>query len=113
MSTDQDTSVRDILLGAADYIEKHGWRQGGFGAWGGRLGPCCAAGAIGVMTTGEGVGACALGTAAKRQLAAMVTQRQDVPLAECVPVIADWNDAPERTKDEVVAKLREAAEAAS
>lgn len=83
--------TRDVLRNAAKLIEKHGWVQGCFGDK--RLG-YCAAGAINhVAPSGAAAGL------AKDKL------RQLAPDG----LITLWNDAPGRTKDEVVAALRKAA----
>lgn len=87
--------VGQILLKMADYIEKHGWCQG-------RLeNPCgavCARGALFKVTTNP------------------VYQNVEARLSKCVggerdPVnnVVNWNNAPERTKEEVVAMMRHAA----
>lgn len=91
-----EQSVADILDKAADLIEPEGaWMQGDYG--GHHLGCYCALGAI------RAVG----GYAHDINPAAYILQ-QVVP----AKFAHEWNDAPERTQAEVVAKLREAAKLA-
>jgi hypothetical protein len=82
-----------VLLDAAEYIERHGWCQNQ--TWN-EDGAVCAEGAI----------LCAAGETHGYKPAARLGAYLD--LME-VNEIADWNDAPSRTKSEVVAALREAA----
>ena len=81
-----DDPGRALLLKAANMIETHGWIQGAASNGHG----FCALGAI--CLTGENY--CAAIDALHR----------------IVPQIMDWNDAPGRTKEEVIATLRKAAE---
>lgn len=110
-------NTREILLRAADLIEKRGLHKGWYVGPGGCL---CTAGAL----------FAALGIEPKPepergpwpgQTEALMTQAHDTwsvfsrflatrGIRVGVPV---WNDAESRTADEVVAKLREAAEATS
>lgn len=91
-------SVADILARAADLIEPEGaWIQGGYGT-GGLTGlPTCMGGAVNIASG----------------------RRPWETLRQCPAVrfingfvgeigVGPWNDAPERTQAEVVAKLREA-----
>jgi hypothetical protein len=82
-------STADVLNQAADYLEQHGWIQGGLGT---PDGPRCVAGAIGGLERGR---FCEAWLAFTRYL------KPEHP--------ATWNDAPGRTKGEVVAALRAAA----
>jgi hypothetical protein len=86
----------EVLLAAADHIERHGLAKGVFADDDGR---CCTRGAILVVTDGTGSGpACdALGRS-------LGLKDHDL-----LNDIARWNDAPERTAPEVVAALRAAA----
>lgn len=84
-----------VLLKAADYIDGHGWCQGAIADEEGRV---CAVGAITMVTGG---------------LDAPMGTRLDVELLLYkylgeIPV-PDWNDRPERTKEQVTAALRSAA----
>lgn len=83
--------VSRALLDAADYIEKHGWCQHSLQDPNGRV---CIFGAIDLVTADPDV----LGNAVVR------LSRQ----VSYYPITA-WNDAPERTKQEVVDTLRAAA----
>lgn len=90
---------REVLLAAADHIEAHGWTQG---KWGHKGEPCCAEGAI-VVAVQQQQGYIfgplwAVSLAAKQLLRNTLSQQ-----------ITSWNDAPGRTRDEVVRALREAA----
>ena len=38
-------TAREVLLAAANHLERHGWQRG---ERGGALGPCCVLGALGV-----------------------------------------------------------------
>lgn len=93
-------SVGDVLEAAADLLSKPGaWTQGAF-----REGDCfCVLGAIAFITGDNPDGSWYGNTAAAAR----------EPLAMVVGVktydVVGWNDDPERTQDEVVAKLREAA----
>jgi hypothetical protein len=100
-------TVSEILSAAADLIEPEGaWTKGQFSrdkegfysATSGRKAVCwCALGAI--------------KRTAPDTEAAMAARDCLKSITSSVSV-ADWNDAPERTQAEVVAKLREAAERA-
>lgn len=86
-------SVAKTLLKAADYIEKHGWCQG---KWRNDAGEVCAYGAI------SSVERCGLvRSGAAWRLGRFLN----------VVSVAGWNDQPDRTKEEVIAALRAAAEA--
>jgi hypothetical protein len=89
---------RQILIGAADALEQHGWIQGALQTNRGR----CVLGAIGAnwgLTTDADK--C---DAAAKFLAHINLLSQDDPWG-----LAAWNDEPGRTKGEVVTALREAA----
>jgi hypothetical protein len=102
MSTHEQTA--DILDGAADVIERDGWHQGAYSA----------------APTGEWEGsapACVLGAmnrAAGRNFWGDLLEAARRALGEAVGGgglfhFTDWNDAPERTKQEVLDALRLAA----
>lgn len=85
--------VGQVLLDAADYIEKHGWCQGNYCD---PLGRVCALGALNIVSCGipnhtEGI---AINAAIRLMWNLRITQ---------------WNDHPERTKEEVIAALRKVA----
>lgn len=79
---------RAALLAAADLIEEYGHARSSFGCLGE---PMCCLGAISAATGGPWLG------------------RDFLLLHLGVDSIANWNDAPGRTKDEVVDALRAAA----
>lgn len=81
--------VSKTLLDAADYIEEHGWCQEFMWA----DGRVCALGAI-LIAKGTGL------SGPRDRLMAFLKNPES---------ITKWNDAPGRTKDEVVSALREAA----
>lgn len=87
------------LLDAADYMEKHGHCKGSYRRTRHpeSMPTVCAFGAI-LMATDDGD----TRSQAAQRLAAFVGATED----HGVP---DWNDAPERTADEVIAALRGAA----
>lgn len=107
---------RDVLHRAADLLGEFGWWQGGY-CPGGNLESAdrfCAAGAI------------RRSIADFRGVNAGLISGNDPLLRECLSAlgmnpyngigtttVADWNDKPGRTKAEVVARLREAAERAA
>jgi hypothetical protein len=92
-------SGRRLLSDAADAIERNGWTQGETIS---STGGVCALGAIGLA-------AAELPDRDARCWAIVVTAKRILRNALHGP-IAEWNDAPRRTKDEVVAKLREVAQ---
>lgn len=95
-------TVSEILDAAADLIEPEGaWTQGYFGMWDGST--CfCAVGAI--------------GRAAGFRRIDEAENWVEANAADLLGMgwfgLEDWNDRPDRTQAEVVAKLREAAEKA-
>jgi len=96
----------EILEKAAAHMERVGLCKGDF--WERDVinseidAPCCALGAI-----------YSVDPEADESVRALLRRSLGwEPGATPVNVIADWNDAPERTRAEVVAKLREAAELA-
>lgn len=88
----------DVLRRAADLLEEFGWCQGDYGSK--EAGAFCA------------VGAC-------RQASSDLNFRRDEyglmwpESALELDNVPPWNDDPARTKEEVIARLREAAERAS
>lgn len=98
------SAVSDVLNGAADLIERDGWVQGHYRTTEGY----CIAGAIdqtlGIIDDDElHVQLWPVAQAARVQVLAIVD--------DVAPTL--WNDAPGRTKEEVVAALRAAAERAA
>ena len=103
--------ISKVLSKAADHIEKHGWYQGYY--WPSPTDykwrepsytegdPCCALGAIAVVEGRDPV---------HEETAAMEFLAEHI--GETTAGVADWNDAGSRTKDEVLAALRGAAERA-
>lgn len=91
------------LLSAANHIETFGLQKEDFGR---PDGPCCIAGAISVAVTGKRWSTALKGVLFDRRSTAVDAVREVLPA-----FVTHWNDAPERTQAEAVAKLREAAEA--
>ncbi len=87
--------VRDVLLGAADVIERGGWCQGAYE----RSGSFCVSGAIRKAS----------GWKADGHLTTICVDAHGALWQALGENMADWNDAPGRTQAEVVAKLREVA----
>jgi hypothetical protein len=98
VTDDMDTA--DVLDAAADYIRAHGWRQNGFGGPDcyGNHNPSCAVGAVRLQ---EVYSACFINPAV------CAVERVVGLTSSCD--LAHWNDAPERTADEVITALMEAA----
>lgn len=92
-------TAREVLLKAAEHIERYGWLQGARGKTGQ---PCCAVGAI------NAVGGCDRSSRDD----AIETLKRNIGLARPF-AIQNWNDAPGRTKEDVIAALRGAANAAA
>lgn len=86
--------VADVLDGAADHIEKYGHHKGSGFAGPGSDSAACVIGAITIA-----------GRTGADMLAAEVAVRATLD----EPAIARWNDAPERTEQEVLDVLRLAA----
>lgn len=91
-------TAKDVLLRAADYIEKHGWTQQ---TYENAEGACCFWGACNKV----------------REAAEMNRYYLDDQIMSCFRRVAPshncpvaYNDAVGRTKDEVVAVMRKAAE---
>lgn len=108
--------VKELLLKAADHINEVGLHKGNFFEDYDRMntGPCCTRGAFEVaagyrQAEDYGVIQAALQRidGARRALAAHL----GLELNERDEPVAAWNDAPERTKEEVVAALRACAAA--
>lgn len=92
---------KEILVAAADHIEANGWQQFSYGRLGG---PCCLLGAIAagarVVSRQKALGFDLVWTSHAVDL---FRGRTGILKAGA------WNDELGRTKEEVVAKLREAA----
>jgi hypothetical protein len=86
--------LAEIYSRAADYIEKHGWRQHSFGGSNGQS--ACLMGAL-LVTTGDILGK-------DFRFACAVLKESAIG-----PFLTRWNDTPGRTKEEVIAFLREQA----
>lgn len=104
MTTVPAHQIAADLLTAANHIETYGHRKHGFGS---PQGPCCVAGAISVAVTGKTWQTSLTRTEFLLRRSAAI----DAVQAVIDPYITIWNDDPERTKAEVVAGLRSAAEA--
>lgn len=94
------SSVKDDLLKAADIIEERGWCQGN---WKNGQGQLCILAALETATTERG--------RPNSLRPAIVAVKARIGIAN--GSLAQWNDSPFRTKDEVLAALRSAAEVAS
>jgi len=88
--------VADVLDSAADYIERHGWTQGVLKSAAGKV---CAGGAIVCLSSRD------IKIAALSALASQLGDHARSPLI-AVPY---WNDAPDRTEQQVLDALRAAA----
>lgn len=104
--------VSEILRRGKANIELQGWCQGDEAAIWGKDGRCCVATAISIQTDLI-VKASALHGTRYRDLGAeavnLFKRANGIPQGEG---IATWNDAPERTKDEVLAAYDKAIAAA-
>lgn len=103
----QRMTTRAVLLKAAEHIERHGWQQNEYGQ-NGR--PCCAAGAM--MQVTNHLSSMRVLTRSFVALVRHLGLKQapnDLSYNHLVGSIANWNDAPGRTGDEVIAALRAAA----
>lgn len=94
--------VADALDKAAEVIETRGWFQGDLYANGEDDGACavCAWGALIVAKKAGG-----------DSEHSTMRERSAIRAVTGVAALANWNDTPGRTKDEVIAVLRAAAEA--
>ncbi len=110
--------TKDFLLDAARHIEMHGLLKGGFGS---AHGPCCIRGAINLVTIGSTVDGDYgnfpaddmrqwFASSAVDAIARQIGAKDDRYWARA-EAVANWNDAPDRTRSEVLAAMRKAAEA--
>ena len=90
----------DLLLHAADLLEEFGWCQGHIGSK--ELGYFCAVGAL--IAAGNDLGVTFLDFV-RPVIESFGRPERDVDQWP----LATWNDEPDRTKSEVVTKLRERA----
>lgn len=97
------TMLKSLVLKAAERIEKYGHLQGWY--HGGAEGPCCIMGAL-HLEFGLGPYRVSEVIPAVRWGAGLGVHPKQGGHAKD---IMDWNDAPERTKDDVVGALRRAA----
>lgn len=89
------TEERITLLAAAEYIRQHGWCQNQVETHDGRV---CTVGAMGKVTIH------------KREMDCSAAAKRFVDFNKIEPgFIGRWNDAPGRTKEEVIAALEAAA----
>lgn len=103
-------STATVLRGAADVIRRNGWHQdsyydSGYPDLPKNECPVCARGAINIAANGL------------PDLTSDVTDAADDAMHQYLGIdgqfphsLADWNDAPERTADEVIAALEAAAD---
>jgi hypothetical protein len=117
-----DVSPAEVLRGAALYLARHGWHQGGFYDVTSDevFPPACAAGAIRVAVCGEPVSDL-VDQGDRRPQAQDVIMAQRVLAAyldhEFLPweassldIVGDWNDEDGRTTEQVIAALNAAAD---
>jgi hypothetical protein len=83
--------VTEVITGAANYIEAHGWKQ----AYGKHGGARCVMGALKSMTD---------------DIFIRMEARERIGATIGSPFVETWNDTRGRTKGEVVAALRAAAQ---
>lgn len=98
----------EVLLEAADYLENRGWTRGVYADENGCL---CLAGALNLATIGRAApypysSITDQQWALARQVTDLIEERCGI---ESGPALAEWNDAPDRTRSEVVSMLRRAA----
>lgn len=91
-------TTREVLLAAAALIERDGWTQGGDGRDGCRR---CMQVALGDVCDVE---------RSKSGVRLYISARDRLWAHLGITSGAQWNDAPERTADDVIAALRAAAE---
>lgn len=89
-------AAQETLKAAAEYISEHGWTQGEMSA---RDGSVCAAGAIAAVSGYDN------GRSAARGAFSGYLYH-----TEGWSSIADWNDQPDRTAEDVILTLKRAAE---
>jgi hypothetical protein len=115
MTTPTPQEIADAYNAAAQHIEQNGWTQNGYVdnyIWGDR-GACCAAGALNAVLNDDPENNDDT-RHYKLPLLNHLGLRIDLDDAEedeFSIAIGSWNDAKGRTQDEVVAKLREVADA--
>jgi hypothetical protein len=118
---DLQTTPADLMRGAALYIQHYGWTQGElfdyFSA--AAFPPACAIGALNTAAYGRCLLTADLDTddseawevlSALRIFAASIDPDYDPFQTSAIDIIGGWNDATDRTVDEVVQALNEAAD---
>src|SRR5437016_6048334 len=96
----------EVLCKAADIIEEQGFHKGDLSQYNRpqNWGAACVVGAINTVISGNPFFAgITFGTYKSRLCAATYELLRDYI---STPLIDEWNDAPERTKEEVIATLR-------
>src|SRR5882672_7633267 len=96
--------IGQTLLKAADYIEEYGHHKGGY-EW--VSNSVCIFGAIGMVTVGTACIYSAKGKQTEKNLAVRCERALYDKVRAHVP---RWNDAAERTKEDVIGLLRKVAE---
>ena len=91
-------TTREVLLKAADIIEEKGWYQGNMI---GPKGELCMLGALNVASDYS---------LEYFNVRTVVRDHLHISVKDKSFSLSNWNDAPERTKEEVIAALRGAAE---
>lgn len=102
-----DMSVKSLLTLAADLIAPEGhWTKGDWGKPSSRM---CTEGAIYAAADSHPLVTITIGWGKARLACDFLVKHLPHASVPDKNPIADWNDAPERTQEEVVAKLREVA----
>lgn len=99
--------VGQCMLDAANLLEQHGWCQC---TTGNEYGEHCAVGAIESVL--EGIDIYKFFSPAVQRLGAYIIEKENLPFSSsifAVPEVTHWNDQSERTKEEVISALRNAA----
>lgn len=89
----------EICLKAAEIIERNGWNQGSFVSDDGSV---CIAGAARMASWGS------VYTKNDRNLAAYFEARRLIREVIQEPDVVEWNDAPQRSKEDVILALKQA-----
>ncbi|OII61170.1 hypothetical protein BJP40_06485 [Streptomyces sp. CC53] len=99
--------IRNILREAARIIERDGWHQGDFFRDDPKTGPVCALGAL-----RRAIASSASGEAVSGKLYCEAAGLVEKAASEVIPrvVLPAWNDAPERTAEDVILALKRAAD---
>jgi hypothetical protein len=97
----------DVMRNAAEYLETHGWMTGVSGVMDTQPQRC----AVGALYAGMGVSFLDRCGHPNKDAVQAAHSHLDAVLMTPDGGAATWNDQPERTAEEVIAKLREVADA--